>query len=98
MKLYLLPGLCNLFTHSSYHRRGVGSKLIQQGTTLADKKGYIAFLEASPMGKALYERHGFREIDSFTLDMAKYMPNQSPEMKLYTTSIMLRQPCRGNVA
>ncbi|KAK9896416.1 acyl-CoA N-acyltransferase [Cystobasidium minutum MCA 4210] len=87
--------LCNLFTHPAFHRRGIGSRLIKQGTDLADQKGYIAFLEASPMGKALYEKHGFEQVDSFTLDMARYTSSAEKEdMQLYTTSIMIRQPSR----
>lgn len=78
--------------HPSYHRRGIGGQLIQQGIDLADTKGYISFLEASPMGKALYARYGYRETDSFTLDLSKYRIQTCSEPELYTTSIMIREP------
>jgi hypothetical protein len=51
------------------------------------------------MGKRLYERHGFQEVDSFTLDLAKYRVLKDGssrsgkfEADLYNTTIMLRQP------
>lgn len=48
------------------------------------------------MGKPLYERHGFKEIDSFTLDLDKYRVSKVGRPDLYTTSLMIRQPLRGN--
>jgi GNAT superfamily N-acetyltransferase len=78
--------------HPPYRRRGIGGRLIQQGIDLADTKGYISFLEASPMGKELYERYGYTEIDSFALDLSKYRVPKCSEPELYTTSLMLREP------
>lgn len=55
-------------------------------------KGYISFLEASPMGKPLYRRYGYKEIDSFTLDLSKYRLGQCGEPELHKTCIMLLEP------
>jgi len=42
------------------------------------------------MGKGLYEKHGYREVDSFTLDLSKYRVEKSNGAHLYTTYFMIR--------
>jgi hypothetical protein len=32
----------------------------------------MIYLESTPMGKPFYEKHGFREIGSFTSNLSKY--------------------------
>ena len=50
-----------LSTHPDHERRGVGSMLVKWGTDLADAMGLRAFVQASRVGKAMYERHGFKD-------------------------------------
>lgn len=42
-----------------HQRRGVGHMLVKWGTKLADELGFIAVVEASEVGKGLYESEGF---------------------------------------
>lgn len=64
--------LDTLVTHPDHHRRGAGGLLVQWGCDQADKKGVEAYLEASPMGKPLYERYGFKEVKTVQIDFAEY--------------------------
>lgn len=43
----------------SYHRLSIGTRLLESGIALADSQQKSIALEASPMGKPLYERMGF---------------------------------------
>ncbi|KAJ5209958.1 Acyl-CoA N-acyltransferase [Penicillium cf. griseofulvum] len=48
-----------------YQGKGLGSKLLKWGLKRADDEGVEVFLSASPAGKPLYAKHGFREVDTF---------------------------------
>ncbi|KAF2133082.1 hypothetical protein P153DRAFT_334003 [Dothidotthia symphoricarpi CBS 119687] len=48
-----------LFTHPSYRSRGVGSTLLTWGIEKADELDVEFWLDATPLGKPLYEKHGF---------------------------------------
>ena len=54
-------GLEILATHPGYRKLGFGSQLIQWGCDEADKEGLECFLNASKVGKPLYEKHGYVE-------------------------------------
>ena len=45
-----------------HQRRGVASMLMRFGVDEADREGWAAYVNASPEGKALYERFGFRTV------------------------------------
>lgn len=55
----------------SYRRKGVGSLLMDIGVEQADAMGVECWMEASAMGKALYENHGFRSLFKIQFDMEK---------------------------
>ncbi|CAG7940273.1 unnamed protein product [Penicillium nalgiovense] len=55
-----------LGVQDSYQGRGLGSKLLKWGLTRADAEGLEVYLSASPAGKPLYEKNGFREVDTFS--------------------------------
>ncbi|OCL15212.1 acyl-CoA N-acyltransferase [Glonium stellatum] len=61
-----------LVTHADHHRRGAGSMLITWGTAQADEMGLDAYLEASEMGKPLYERHGFEDVKLLHFDLSRF--------------------------
>ena len=46
--------------------------LIKFGLDIVDGLGARAELEATPHGKPVYERYGFREIDEIVFDMEMY--------------------------
>lgn len=75
-----------LATHPEHHRRGAGAMLIAWGLRKADSAQLPAFLEASPMGKPLYERMGFQEKHVETWDLTKYGLEGTD-----TTTIMIRE-------
>ena len=49
-----------LGTHPDYHGRGIGSKLLKWGLEKADQDNLEAYLSASPWGRPLYEKNGFK--------------------------------------
>ncbi|KAI1264050.1 acyl-CoA N-acyltransferase [Xylariaceae sp. FL1019] len=49
-----------IFTHPDYRRRGVGQQLMSWGMKQADEMGVEMFLDATPLGKALYDANGFQ--------------------------------------
>lgn len=51
-----------LATHPDYRRRGAGTKLCNWGIDLAEKNQTYISVFASPMGKKLYARLGFKEL------------------------------------
>jgi len=55
-----------------YHRKGVGTMLMQWGVDMADELGLEGYLEATMMGKPLYEKFGFQVVDKVRYDMKKY--------------------------
>ncbi|KAF1976184.1 hypothetical protein BU23DRAFT_551669 [Bimuria novae-zelandiae CBS 107.79] len=55
----------------SHRRRGVASLLIKIGTSRADELGVECWMEASTMGKPVYEHHGFRAFLKMQFDMER---------------------------
>ncbi|KAK1830647.1 puromycin N-acetyltransferase [Podospora conica] len=48
-----------------HHRRGVGGKLLRWGMEQAVAEGRQAFIHATPEGKHLYEKFGFKSLGNF---------------------------------
>lgn len=57
-----------LATDPAHHRRGVGSKSLEWGLGEADRLGVVAYLEASRIGRPLYEKWGFEPVSNFDFD------------------------------
>lgn len=55
-----------LGVHPSYKGKGLGSKLLKWGLERADAEGLEVYLSASPEGKPLYEKFGFRIVDTYS--------------------------------
>ncbi|KAK5173457.1 uncharacterized protein LTR77_002138 [Saxophila tyrrhenica] len=55
-----------------YQRKGVGSILLDWGSKQADELGLHSYLEASPMGRPLYERKGYEKVREFEFDARKW--------------------------
>ncbi|OQE36980.1 hypothetical protein PENCOP_c011G02907 [Penicillium coprophilum] len=70
-----------LGVHPSYQGKGLGSKLLKWGLMRADAEGVEVYLAASPLGRPLYAKYGFREVDTFspTPDYALVMMIRSPQ-------------------
>jgi GNAT superfamily N-acetyltransferase len=59
--------LAVLGTDPSVQGKGLGSALLEQTLQRCDEEGLPAYLESSSMGsRALYFRHGFKEIEELT--------------------------------
>jgi GNAT superfamily N-acetyltransferase len=48
-----------LMTAEGYKGRGSGGLILEHGTRLADEEQVECYIDASPAGRRLYERHGF---------------------------------------
>ncbi|KAI0912059.1 acyl-CoA N-acyltransferase [Ustulina deusta] len=83
-------GLSLLCTAPKYHRRGAAKALLTPMLALADAAGLRSYLEATPGGRPVYEKLGFRavEVKEFDLDVLT-----GGKMKgCYKLSIMIREP------
>uniref|UniRef100_V5GUJ8 N-acetyltransferase domain-containing protein n=2 Tax=Kalmanozyma brasiliensis (strain GHG001) TaxID=1365824 RepID=V5GUJ8_KALBG len=60
-----------LIIDPSFQRKGLGSKLVNWGTSRADEEGVCAWLESSPMGKGAYLKAGFRVLGMDRVDEPK---------------------------
>ena len=55
-----------------YQGQGCGRMLIMSGLEIVDAAGARAELEATPYGKPVYERYGFRKLDEIVFELEKY--------------------------
>lgn len=90
--LTMIAGLSLICTDPKYHRRGAAKALIVPMLDLADAQGIKAYLEATPAGKPVYEKLGFREVDALEFDLGKLTKNLDG---IYKLSIMIRDPTPG---
>lgn len=61
-----------LVTDPAHERKGAGKMLLEWGCKKADEQGLDAYLDATPIGRPLYQRYGFvieRESD---IDLAQF--------------------------
>ena len=64
--------LRNLVVHPDYQRRGIGTSLLREGLTEADRLGLQSVLGASPEGEDLYKRFGYEAIAEMDLKLWEY--------------------------
>ena len=48
-----------LMTIPEYKGKGAGSLILKHGTDLADRDQLECYIDSSPRGKKVYEKHGF---------------------------------------
>ncbi|KAJ5766135.1 Acyl-CoA N-acyltransferase [Penicillium nucicola] len=53
-----------LAVHPSYQGRGLASRLLKWGLERADREGVEVYLSSSPEGRPVYEKYGFRFLES----------------------------------
>lgn len=58
--------------HPDHQGRGAGRLLMRWGIDVADEKGLEILLNATPAGKPVYERYGFKSVEEFEFDATKY--------------------------
>lgn len=61
-----------LAVSKTHQRQGLGALLLEEGLALADRDNARTYLEASPAGLKLYQKHGWKDIDQFVLDLKLY--------------------------
>lgn len=76
--------------HPDFQRRGIATKLVQWGLDEAKRRGgLVSCMEASPMGRPVYAKLGFKEeggeID-YKVDGAKFAKNGMPSNVFMRTS------------
>ena len=76
-----------LVTHPHHHRRGAGAMQLRWGFEQADKLGVPVWLEASPIGRPLYEREGFETVGWLPFDARDW--GSEKELR---HALMIRQP------
>ncbi|KAI0423959.1 hypothetical protein F5Y09DRAFT_354214 [Xylaria sp. FL1042] len=83
-------GLSLLCTSPAYYRRGAAKTLLTPMLALADAAGLRSYLEATPAGRPIYEKLGFRTVEAEEFDLDALTGG---EMKgCYKLSIMIREP------
>ena len=84
-----------LFTDPPFERRGAGNALVAYGNRLADEVALPVFLQASPYGYPIYEKHGFHTVRYLDVDLRKWAPKAEADDKGYGNyrfRYMLRLP------
>lgn len=64
--------LASLVTHPDHERKGCESLLLDWGLTKADELGLRVYLDATNVGKGLYEKKGFRVVREVPLDLSQF--------------------------
>ncbi|KAI1131213.1 hypothetical protein F5Y10DRAFT_234061 [Nemania abortiva] len=78
-----------LAIHPADQRQGAGSSLVRWGTKFADALGIRAVIESTPVGRSLYEKHGFRaEIEKMRFDSGEEFAGRTKP----TLTFMTRDP------
>ncbi|KAI8966658.1 acyl-CoA N-acyltransferase [Daldinia sp. FL1419] len=81
-------GLSLLCTSPKYYRRGAAKALLLPMLAIADAHGLKSYLEATPNGKGVYEKLGFREADRLTFDLKELTGEEYGDA--YQITVMVR--------
>ncbi|KAF1976795.1 acyl-CoA N-acyltransferase [Bimuria novae-zelandiae CBS 107.79] len=65
-----------ILTHPDYRRKGIGAMLVQWGIDMAKELGVEFWLDASPVGKPLYEKMGFELVERVPLVPKTEVPDE----------------------
>ena len=87
-KKYLV--LQALATDPAHQGQGIGSKLVQLGTNIADSEGLACWTHASPDSYRIYGRAGFEEMGSSEYDLDEFAQDPEKSWGTYTFRYMLR--------
>ncbi|KAK2749523.1 hypothetical protein FQN55_003220 [Onygenales sp. PD_40] len=83
-------------TSPEFERQGHGSRMMKWGTERADAENAKMFLEATPTGKPMYERHGFKAVEVLRVKLADYgVDGEGDEDGYVVFTIMVREPRGG---
>ena len=75
-----------MVVHPEHRNRGIGGLMMAWGNEQTDKMGIEGFIEASELGRGLYEKWGYRVV--MKLDF--YLPpNKGDEWKKFAHELMM---------
>ncbi|KAI8624820.1 hypothetical protein F5Y19DRAFT_283182 [Xylariaceae sp. FL1651] len=83
-------GLSLLCTSPKYQRRGAAKALLLPMLEIADAVGLRTYLEATPGGRPIYEKLGFRTVELKEFDLTALTRGRLSG--IYKLSIMIREP------
>lgn len=84
-----------LIVHPRYQSLGVGSSLLQWGTTIADHAGVLCWVHSSEGARGMYVKGGFDEVKKLEVELDEYAPRPPVEggrWGRYTFYYMVRRP------
>ena len=87
--------IASLIVHPRYQSRGVGSSLLQWGTTIADQVGVLCWVHSSEGARGMYVKGGFDEVKKLEVELDEYAPRPPMEggrWGKYTFYYMVRKP------
>ncbi|TVY46115.1 hypothetical protein LSUB1_G000045 [Lachnellula subtilissima] len=65
--------VCGLLAvHQDYWRQGLGGMLLNQVIAMADAEGRRMWIEATPAGRPLYAKLGFKEVSLIEVDLSRW--------------------------
>ncbi|KAL9084526.1 MAG: hypothetical protein Q9165_008029 [Trypethelium subeluteriae] len=70
-----------LVTRPEWQGRGAGGMLVRWGVERADEEGWECYLEASPKGRGLYEKFGFRVVRELVTDLREWGGKEGEEIR-----------------
>lgn len=74
-----------LCTAAPYRNRGIGYALVNTVLKAGRAIGLVNFyVDSSPLGRTLYEKCGFREVERFPIELRKYGGSANSELTVLT--------------
>ncbi|KAK0128243.1 hypothetical protein ONS95_000220 [Cadophora gregata] len=61
-----------LVVDPEFQRHGIGKRLLEWGLKLVDDEGLETYIDASPEGRGLYEKLGWKTINVLDMDLSKW--------------------------
>lgn len=83
-----------LATHPKFQRLGAGSRLVNEGIRFAEASAKAISVFASPMGKRLYSKLGFKSIASVTVQAGGETESVSVEAMVYEPENYIYEPVK----
>jgi len=75
-----------LFVDGAYHRKGVGSLLLQEVIRCSGGSGGRVWLTATPQGQGVYAKHGWKIVEQVEKDLVQFGGEG-----VYVRSLMVRE-------
>ncbi|KAI0471721.1 hypothetical protein GGR56DRAFT_655290 [Xylariaceae sp. FL0804] len=84
-------GLSLICTAPEHQRKGAATAMMAPMLKIADAAGLRTYLEATPAGRPLYQRLGFRVVDAIPVDPTR-LTGGKVITHPYSISVMIRDP------